>query len=69
MMMKELDNRVTDNLDVTLWWDPVAEQVYVEVTDLKSDTSESAPVDPGDALDAFRHPFLYLRVGDEEVRV
>jgi hypothetical protein len=46
---RELASRTSDDLEVTLWWDPRIDAVAVSVWDWKRDR----------ALDVFYHPFSY----------
>jgi hypothetical protein len=60
-MKHELDSRITSHGDqVVLVWYPVSDQVEIEVTDGRLGFVRSAPVPKSCALDAFRHPYLYL---------
>ncbi len=74
---KELDARTGDGFDVRLFWHPATDTVTVSVFDATHEQSFELVVEPGKALDAFRHPFAYaafqgipfaapLRAHDEE---
>ena len=55
---RELDHRHTNGIDVTLWWSPADDTLYVTVLDEAGDAFELV-VQPHEALDAFAHPFAY----------
>ena len=57
--VRELDSRVQEGLEVTLFWDPGANRVFVVVADACADEWFRVDVDAADALDAFRHPYAY----------
>lgn len=59
--LRELDRRQGDGLDVTLVWNALTDSVYVVVVDAQRDDVLRIPVDAGDALDAFHHPYAYRR--------
>ena len=50
-------SRLTAGLGVQLLWDPRNGDTFITVT-LNGDT-ETFPVDPFNAADAFQHPFAY----------
>ena len=54
---RELDARCSDGIDVSLWWHPADDSLTVEV--VAGDESLRLHVAPGEALDAFHHPFAY----------
>jgi hypothetical protein len=58
--LRELDRRTSDGIDVSLLWDPRTKGVSVAVTDTRQLGSFEFKVEPGDALDAFRHPYAYV---------
>jgi hypothetical protein len=56
----ELAERTGDGLGIRLLWNRSTGAVVLEVTDDKTDTTFEVQV-PGDrAMDAFRHPFVYV---------
>ena len=56
----ELAERSNDGIGVQLLWRPGAGEVVLVVSDDRTGVSFGVDV-PGDrALDAFRHPFLYV---------
>ena len=58
-MLRELDHRGGNGIDVTLLWDAEDDKTYVFVDDDRSGQSLRIVVDGADALDAFRHPYAY----------
>jgi hypothetical protein len=61
---RELDRRTSDGIDVSLLWDPRTQCVSVAVTDTREGGSIEFGVEPGDALEAFWHPYAYIAHGD-----
>jgi hypothetical protein len=57
--LRELAHRAHDGLEVTLLWDPRSNEVSIDVVDERHNSSFLLPVDPGSALDAFNHPYVY----------
>jgi hypothetical protein len=56
----ELAERSNDGVEVRLLWHRVTGEVVLEVNDDKTGTAFEVQV-PGDrAMDAFRHPFVYV---------
>ena len=62
--LRELDCRIHDGIDVSLLWNPRTKGVSVAVTDTRHGESFAFGVEPGDALEAFRHPYAYVAHGD-----
>jgi hypothetical protein len=62
---RELDHRSNDGIDVTLFWSPRTNRLWVAVTDERDDDSFEIDVDPADALDAFHHPYAYAHTSDD----
>jgi hypothetical protein len=60
-MLRELDERMGDNLRVTLYWDDRDDTITVEVEDFKSPERAHVltGIPPADAKLAFEHPFAY----------
>jgi hypothetical protein len=55
---RTLASRVSDGIQVDLWWEPG--RVWVAVNDTKTGEAFSAPVgDDERALDVFHHPYAY----------
>jgi hypothetical protein len=59
--LRELDQRKSDGLEVTLLWSERTGSVYVAVEGTDGRPGFSFSVEPADALDAFRHPYAYGR--------
>jgi hypothetical protein len=57
--IRELDHRQAEGIGVTLLWDSETNRVFVTVDDARQGVSLELDVEPGDALDAFHHPFAY----------
>ena len=55
--MVEIDQRAADGIEVRLLWHPTTGEVAVAVFDQRTDEQFAMPVQPDQALDAFRHPF------------
>jgi hypothetical protein len=55
----ELDHRSTGEVDVSLFWNRRTNAVLLQVVDWADDDDFSVPVAPGDAAEAFKHPFAY----------
>jgi hypothetical protein len=60
---RELASRTSNDLEVTLWWDPRIDSVTVSVWDWNRDTHFELAVDHDRALDVFYHPFGYASCG------
>ena len=56
---RELAQRQTGSIEVRLLWDAEADRVEVSLHDSATDTGFQVDVAPGDALDAFYHPYAY----------
>ncbi len=56
---RELDCRSNDGIDVTLFWSPRTNRLFVAVEDERRGDSFRLDVAPAEALDAFRHPYAY----------
>jgi hypothetical protein len=61
--IRELDRRSGDGFEVALLWSELTGSVFVTVEDRRLGTGFWIAVDPGEALDAFRHPYAYSRRG------
>jgi hypothetical protein len=57
--LRELDHRSADGIDVRLLWDRRTDHVSIVVTDEQSGSVLAFPVDGGEALTAFQHPYAY----------
>ncbi len=58
-LLRELDHRRNDGIDVRLLWDARTDRVSLAVVDERSRESLTFEVDPTDALTAFHHPYAY----------
>jgi hypothetical protein len=59
-LIRELDHRSADGIDVWLLWNESADRVVIAVVDAKSGEAFEIPVRDGErALDVFHHPFAY----------
>jgi len=58
-VIRELDHRTNDDLEVRLLWNSRTNQVFVAVEDLRNGGLLEVTVRGTDALDAFRHPYAY----------
>ena len=56
---RELAQRQTGSVEVRLLWDADADRVEVSLHDSATDVVVHVDVAPGDALDAFYHPYAY----------
>ena len=56
---RELDFRSNHGLEVALLWEPETNRVSVSVFDRRSGDDFTLEVDPAEALDAFRHPYVF----------
>ena len=67
-VVRELDHRGANGIEVSLLWDPLTSNVLVAVVEDATGVQFEFDVDPADALDAFRHPYAYVRMGGSECR-
>ena len=59
-LMRELDRRTTDGIDVRLLWCPIDGRVHVAVSDAKTGEAFTVAVREGEnALNVFHHPYAY----------
>ena len=56
---RELAERVSNGTQVRLLWRQGSGEVWVEVWEAAFDLTITIPVQPEQALDAFRHPYAY----------
>jgi hypothetical protein len=59
--LRELAHRQGDGIEVTLRWRPDDGSVVLAVEDWRTGESHQLEVERDRALDAFRHPFAYVR--------
>jgi hypothetical protein len=64
--LRELAHRAHDGLEVTLLWNPRSNEVSIDVIDERRNRSFLLAVEPGSALDAFNHPYVYAPEWIEE---
>ena len=58
--LRELDHRVSDGIDVRLFWRPSDDRTIVSVSDAKTGGSFSIEVRADQSpVDVFHHPFAY----------
>jgi hypothetical protein len=68
-MLRELDHRTNDRIDVWLLWNEEDGQVLVSVADEKTGDRFSVDVREGErALDVFHHPYAYAAYHGIDVR-
>ena len=59
-LMRELDHRNSDGIDVRLMWNEHYGRVLVQVNDAETDESFTVEVREGEnALKVFHHPYAY----------
>lgn len=61
---RELAHRVSDGIEVALFWDKVGDTLSLEVYDAKTDQLFTVGVPRDRALDAFHHPFAYAATAE-----
>jgi hypothetical protein len=73
---RELAQRLSGTAEVLLLWHPESDRVELSVHDLATGGGCQIEVAPGDAIDAFYHPFAYAarcershRVGRDETTI
>jgi hypothetical protein len=57
---RELARRLSGSDEVLLLWHPENDRVELRVRDLATDVSFHLEVAPGNAIDAFHHPYAYM---------
>jgi hypothetical protein len=59
-LIRELDRRLSDGIDVRLLWRPHDDVVLVAVSDARTEESFAIEVRKGErAMDVFHHPYAY----------
>jgi hypothetical protein len=58
-VIRELDRRQSDGIDVRLLWNQTDDQVVVAVFDAKTGDAFELQAPPHRALDVFHHPYAY----------
>jgi hypothetical protein len=56
---RELAQRISNGIEVTLFWNQRTNEITVEVVDFHSGEALQVPVDGDAALEAFHHPYAY----------
>jgi hypothetical protein len=56
---RELANRTSDGIEVTLFWTKRSGQIRIAVLDTRSDEALEFEIDSSAALDAYNHPYAY----------
>jgi hypothetical protein len=57
--LRELATRENDGVEVSLYWNPAGDDVYVLVSDEKTGDRFEIEVGGRSALDVYNHPFAY----------
>jgi hypothetical protein len=57
---RELAHRMSDGIEVTLFWTKSTDTVTLHVHDSRSGEWHELEVDGHAALDAFKHPYMYV---------
>lgn len=57
--LSEVDHRRADGIDVRLLWSQADDRLLLAVADVWTGDAFSVEVEPGDALEAFHHPYSY----------
>ena len=63
-MIRELNHRVNDGIEVKLLWNSDTNGVSVSIAETRSDLSFEFGVAAIDASDAFHHPYAYAHECD-----
>jgi hypothetical protein len=58
-MERELAQRESDGISVTLLWDSESDRLTVSVDDRRTGESFELHAQPQSAMDVFRHPYAY----------
>ena len=56
---RELAQRRTGSVEVLLLWHPISNKVELRIHDTSSEEDFGFQVPPGEAMEAFRHPYAY----------
>src|SRR5690349_13938438 len=65
-VIRELDQRTTDEITVTLLWAAETNRVFVSVTEERHGASFEFAVAAANAADAFHHPYAYAALDQED---
>jgi hypothetical protein len=63
--IRELDQRTTDGITVTLLWNAGTNRVFISVVEQRLGVSFDFAVTAAEAADAFRHPYAYAAPNQE----
>jgi hypothetical protein len=61
-MLRELDHRIGDGIEVSLLWNPESNQLALLVIDVTGGEEFAIEIAPDEARDAFLHPFAYAGI-------
>jgi hypothetical protein len=56
---RELAQRRTGSVEVLLLWHPISNDVELRIHDTSKEENFGFSVPPGEAIEAFRHPYAY----------
>jgi hypothetical protein len=62
-VIRELDQRTSDGISVTLLWNARTNRVFISVFEQRPGAAFEFEVAAADALDAFHHPYAYAEHG------
>ena len=65
-VIRELDRRTSDGIEVALLWRPRTNQVLISVVDERGGGAFQFEVGPSDALRAFHHPYAFAPSGHDD---
>jgi hypothetical protein len=65
---RELAQRLSGKDEVLLLWHPEIDQVELSVRDVATGAGFHLELAPGNAIDAFYHPYAYAAWGENSVR-
>ena len=67
--IRELAQRMSGTVEVLLLWDPELQRVELSVGDSATGGGFYVEVAPGDAIDAFYHPYAYAARSENSHRL
>ena len=67
--IRELAQRMSGTVEVLLLWDPELKRVELSVGDSATGEGFYLEVAPGDAIDAFYHPYAYAARSEKAYRL
>jgi hypothetical protein len=65
-VIRELDQRTNDGITITLLWAAETNRVFVSVIEERHGVSFEFAVAAAEAADAFRHPYAYTALDQED---